>query len=1025
MLPVTAGIVVSRWRLEDMGYVMSGPVKNTTPAKTLTMPSSFGSGSNIGSNVTFLTNNNLSYKGIASSNIRAIWPSSNDVVASYDPLSTGDVYRVSDKMTTMSFPYGVTAVSVLIDCETTVNGTATVTTNASNFSSMPLNTSNSQGPPWGHWVGFYSTTNDYIKSLSWNNNNNTVTDFVDLQLSQSPPNSNTVWETPAATASNEYPPVPLVHYDRNTVNGTTGVVRDGVYTLSSSTMSKPNCFAFDKRMRTEWASIPGAYNSTTGSNLLGVTTQEASNVGINPWIGQWIQVSLPSNIALTSYTISPPAFLGHCPTDWSLVGTTDGLDGWKALSLQSNITWSDSNPKSFTLTGFNPCFKSYRMVIPKTQTWNTDGSAAIGELKLFSGTVSVNTPFSSFGRTGTLGTIWGPSNYTVTNANSTAVTTWSTSGGPPLTALTGISGTGCTLNVPYGGYSNTNFRIVVTADGLNSSTYDLSVGYSNTYIPPTYAFGTVWHQTSNAISQANVSTGNVTWGILNYGGISNATITGASNAGSILNIPYIPHSQSNAVQYSNIVVTATGANNVASTETCSISMGASASISGSNLGTILAPSIYTINQINNDTGDVTWSVIGGPSGTALANWSAKGCDLSVPYYPGVYTITVTATGANGVNSVADYLLTAMDNISNNSISNTSCVVVTTQITDTWINDQFTSIITMTLCLPDWRVEWSGASFSWEGIFTMEWDAPGGSGTTLTNNIKTGGTLRAPYAPGGAHTIQVTLTGDSSVVSTIETFTNASITGSSLGSFSAATTYNITQTNANSGSVNWVTTGGPTNTTLSNQLSTGCMLSVPYVPGAYTITVTATGANGVPCSASYTLTMNASTTTASITGASLGPVLTATTYTYNITQTNANSGSVNWVTTGGPTNTTLSNQLSTGCTLSVPYIPGAYTIIVTATGVNGVPCSASYTLTINTFTTASITGSSLGSFSAATTYNITQTNVNSGAVNWVTTGGPTNTMLSNQLSTGCTLSVPLRAGDLYYYSDGNGGQWSGL
>ena len=737
----TSGISVNRWRLEDMGYVMSGAVKNTTPAKTLTV---------FNSNVTFQSTNNcnLSWRCSASGSNRAIWPTSNDVVASYDPLSTGDVYRMTDQATTMTFPPGVTAISLLIDCETMVNGTATVLTNSSNFTSMPLNTSNSQGPPWGHWVGFYSTTTDYIKSLSWNNNNNTLTDFVDLQLSQSPPNSNTVWETPAATASNEYPPISLVNYNKNTVKGTTGA-RDGVYTLSSSTMSKPNSFAFDKRMRTEWASIPGAYNSTTGSNLLGVTTQEASNVGINPWIGQWIQVSLPSNVALTSYTISPPAVLGHCPTDWSLVGTTDGLDGWKALSLQSNVIWTDSNPKRFTLTGFNPCFKSYRMVIPNTQTGNTDGRAAIGELKLFSGTASITAPFSSFGRTGTLGTIWGPSSNTVTNANSTAVTTWSTSGGPTGTTLTGTSGTGCTLNVPYGGYSTSNFNILVTADG-SVSTYALSVGYSNTYIPPTYAFGTVWTTNSHAISQANVSTGNVTWGISSNAGISGMTITGSSNAGSILNIPYIPHNNSNAVPYSNIIVTATGANNVASTETCSISMGASTSISGSNYATIWNATSYTISQPNIDTGTVTWGISSNAGirtmELTITEASNLSCTLNTPYFtvPSQsnavpYNIYISAKGANGLGSNAWFNINMGASASISDI-NWGTHTATTTTTINQINID-TGPVT-------WAISNNG----------------GLTGALITGYTNATCTLSTPYQL-GAYTLVLTAMGTNNVVST--------------------------------------------------------------------------------------------------------------------------------------------------------------------------------------------------------------------------------------------------------------------
>ena len=290
--------------------------------------------------------------------------------------------------------------------------------------------------------------------------------------------------------------------------------------------------------------------------------------------------------------------------------------------------------------------------------------------------------------------------------------------------------------------------------------------------------------------------------------------------------------------------------------------------------------------------------------------------------------------------------------------------------------------------------------------TVTWATTGGpTGTILTNKLNTGCTLSVAYVP-GIYTIVVTSTGANGVVSSanfsvtiISAFTNSIIVGRALGTFTNSTSFRINQTNSNAGSVTWTITGAPSGTSFSAKSNTQATVQLPFVHGTYTVIVTATGSNGVGASANFTMTMAYGV---SIIGANLGNFTNATTYTIN--QTIVHNGGVTWANTGGPSGTALTNQTNSMCTLSIPFVYGTYTIVVTATGGGGeAVSSANFTITMN-YGNTSITGSSLGTIHGNASYAIMQTTANTGTVNWVTSGGPPETILMDQLDTGCTLSI---------------------
>ena len=86
---------------------------------------------------------------------------------------------------------------------------------------------------------------------------------------------------------------------------------------------------------------------------------------------------------------------------------------------------------------------------------------------------------------------------------------------------------------------------------------------------------------------------------------------------------------------------------------------------------------------------------------------------------------------------------------------------------------------------------------------------------------------------------------------VSAYTNASISGSDLGTVRDTSTHTLYQVNNNTGKVTWgIISGGPSGTELTGQSNTSCTLIVPYLQGTYTIKVEATGANGMVSIADY-------------------------------------------------------------------------------------------------------------------------------------------------------------------------------
>lgn len=177
----------------------------------------------------------------------------------------------------------------------------------------------------------------------------------------------------------EYPPAALTGASTPISGQAYG---NGTYTVSASSIADTMFAAFqgfDKATGenvNSWASGPN-YNTTTG---------------LHPGIGEWLDITLPSAITLSSYSIqlrtnsinSVARIIGQAPISFAVQawnGTT-----WLPLSTQTDISaWTTSaQVRTFTPTTNSAPYNRFRILITKVQNGADGlGYTQIGEWRLF------------------------------------------------------------------------------------------------------------------------------------------------------------------------------------------------------------------------------------------------------------------------------------------------------------------------------------------------------------------------------------------------------------------------------------------------------------------------------------------------------------------------------------------------------------------------------------------------------------------------------------------------------------------
>ncbi len=194
----------------------------------------------------------------------------------------------------------------------------------------------------------------------------------------------------------EYPPSSLENATSTSVNYASirlspNDLED--YIITSSSVNGTNIrLAFNKTAdisNSGWSTQANAYDSNTGAYIFTPAVQ--TSYQNSTYNGEWIQIKLPYDIVLTSYSLASSYVEGlitvnRSPKDFVILGSTDGIT-WNLLDNKTNITgWDSSVPldyKTFNINNPSVFYKYYRICINKNQSGANAQRSAIGEWKLF------------------------------------------------------------------------------------------------------------------------------------------------------------------------------------------------------------------------------------------------------------------------------------------------------------------------------------------------------------------------------------------------------------------------------------------------------------------------------------------------------------------------------------------------------------------------------------------------------------------------------------------------------------------
>ncbi|MDW8412838.1 MAG: putative Ig domain-containing protein [Acidobacteriota bacterium] len=608
------------------------------------------------------------------------------------------------------------------------------------------------------------------------------------------------------------------------------------------------------------------------------------------------------------------------------------------------------------------------------------------------------TPFSLNPATLPNGTVGTPYSQNITTTGGTAPISYSVTSGtlPPGLTLTTSGSVGTLSGTPTAGGTYT-FTITATdANGCaGTQTYTVSINCPTiTLSPATLPNGAVGaaypSQTLTASGGTAPYTFSVTSGTLppgltlSTGGVLSGTPTTAGTY--------------------NFTITATDANGCAGSQAYSVTIIVCPTITLSPLtlpnGGTGTPYSQTITA-SGGTAPYTFTLISGtlPPGLTL---STGGILSGTPTAPGNYTFTVRATDATGCTGSQTYTVT---------ITCSTLTFSPPTLPGGTIGTPYSQTITA-----------SGGTAPYTFSVSAGTLPPG-----LT--LSTGGVLSGtPGGPANTYTFTVTAT-DTNGCSGGQIYTitiscpTITLSPATLPNGSVGTPYSQT-ISAVGGTAPYtfgVTVGAlPAGLTLNS--ATGVLSGTPTVPpGTYTFTVTATDANGCTGTQTYTVTISCPTITLSpgvlpngVVGFAYSQTITAaggaTPYTFSVSAGALPPGLI--LTTSGPNTATISGS---------PTSVGTYTFTVTATDNNGCTGSQSYTVTITTCPTITLSPLTLPSGTVGTSYSQTITASGGVAPHTFSAAGTLPTGLT--LSTGGVLSgTPTAAGSYTFTvtaTDANG------
>jgi hypothetical protein len=608
---------------------------------------------------------------------------------------------------------------------------------------------------------------------------------------------------------------------------------------------------------------------------------------------------------------NPSVATGTAGVAFSQSFTQSGAIGTATFSTTSTLPAGLTLSPGGLLSGTPTQTGTFPIVVTVTDSNGCTGTGAVYNLTIQCQTITVTAPSANSGTADT------PFSAAFTQSGALGTATFSLASGALPNGLT-LAANGTLSGTPLQTGSFTVTVKVTDSNGCTgtSASYTLTIACQViTVSHPAVMSGTVGVPFSQQYTQSG-GIGTTTFSL--SGGTLPSGMTLAAD-GTLSGTPAQPGSFP-------ITVTVTDSNGCTGSNTFTLTIACQV-ITVTNppnaAGTVGTPFSASFAQ-SGGIGAVTFSLASGalPNGVALAS---NGTLSGTPTQPGTFTITVTATDANGCSGTGtSYTLTiACQNITATNPSVSSGTVGTP----------------------------FSASFAQSGgIGTVTFSLASGTlpnGVTLASN----GTLSGTPTQPGTFTVTVTATDANGCSGTSTPYTltiacqSISVTNPSVttGTVDTPFSQNFTESGA-IGVANFSLASGtlPAGLTLS---TTGILSGTPQAPGTFTITVIVTDANGCSgTSAPYTLTVGCQTITVN------NPASHSATYGTPFSASFGQSG----VGTHGPAVFSIaSGALPAGVTLSAsgvlsgsPSQTGSFTITVKVTDANG--CSgtgASYTLNV--------------------------------------------------------------------------------
>jgi hypothetical protein len=148
--------------------------------------------------------------------------------------------------------------------------------------------------------------------------------------------------------------------------------------------------AFNKASPSGEAFWGSAATYSTSTTFYTGTVSTTYNTNLT-YLGEWLQIQLPQNIVLTSYTLvgqvntSTTGVAGRSPKNFIILGSSNGIN-WALVDTETNITgWANLGAvRTFTTNNVNQAYSYYRICINANQGDATYGSSvSIAEWELF------------------------------------------------------------------------------------------------------------------------------------------------------------------------------------------------------------------------------------------------------------------------------------------------------------------------------------------------------------------------------------------------------------------------------------------------------------------------------------------------------------------------------------------------------------------------------------------------------------------------------------------------------------------